>query len=203
MVIWLFARFGRLVWSSLLRVCPRDNSIKLMKVMVFLLQSLTAGLTRLSSLPYKRNIAFPCMTLRNNHFSNRWCCTVTGTIFAGSGLVQTCKNAFWCLHNQWINTSFWASNCVGQNLTFQQLWHIVSAFGMCVSNPYVAKRFWEALQLEGDVGPEEWSKFFTRFIGHGRQVRLSVKQWDAHSHITRIICEYCKGIARVHGETHH
>ena len=44
---------------------------------------------------------------------------------------------------------------------------------------------------------------FTRFIGHGRQVRGGVTQWDAHSHITRIICEYCKGIARVHGETHH
>ena len=34
-------------------------------------------------------------------------------------------------------------------------------------------------------------------------MRGGVTQWDAHSHITRIICEYCKGIARVHGETHH
>ena len=42
-----------------------------------------------------------------------------------------------------------------EKLTFQQLWHIVSAFGMRVSNPYVAKRVWEALQFEGDVGPEE------------------------------------------------
>ena len=90
-----------------------------------------------------------------------------------------------------------------EKLTFQQLWHIVSAFGMRVSNPYVAKRVWEALPLEGDVGPEEWYKLFTRFTGHGRQVRGGVTQWDAHSHITRIICESCKGIAHVHGEKHH
>ena len=90
-----------------------------------------------------------------------------------------------------------------KKLSFRQLWHIVSALGMRVCNAYVAKCVWEALQLEGDVGPEEWYTFFTRFIGNGRQVRGGVTQWDAHSHITRIICECYKGIARVHGETHH
>ena len=132
MAIWLFPRFVRLVWSSLLRVCPRDNSIKLMEVMVFLVQSLTAGLTRLSSLPCKSNIAFPCMTRRNNHFSTGWCCTVTGTIFAGSGLVQTCKNAFWCLHNQWINRSSRASNCVGKSSPFNSCGTLCLPLG-CVS----------------------------------------------------------------------
>ena len=151
MVIWLFPRFVRLVWSLLLRVCPRDNSIKLMEVMVFLVPSLTDGLTRLSSVPCNSNIPFPCMTRRNNQFLTGWCCTVTGTIFAGSGLVRTCKNAFWCLHNQ----EFLGEQLRQEMVTFQQLWHIVSAFGMRVSNPYVAKCVWEALQLEGDVGREE------------------------------------------------
>ena len=52
-------------------------------------------------------------------------------------------------------------------------------------------------------GPEEWYKLFARFIGHGHEVRGGVTQWNAHSHITCIICEYCKGIARVHEEAHH
>ena len=166
------------MWSSLLRVCPRDNSIKLMEVMVFLVQSLTAGLTLLSSLPYKSNIAFPFFlgmaVPRPKH------CTKYRI-----PLYDPEKQPFFdwlVLYRDWydicgfrFSADMQKRNLVStqpvdqqevlgeqlrrEKLTFQQLWHIVSAFAMRVSNPYVAKRVCKALQLEGDVGPEEWYQF--------------------------------------------